>query len=253
MIRDWRSQWFAGTGGLTSPSFPFGFVQLDAIGNFPAYTGSTDATHGDPYSTQWGYAGIRWAQTAGFGYAPNPRLPGVFMAVSLDTPDSGQKRPHDNGYNVHSPFKQPVAARLSRAALVTAYGRTDVQTGPHATSASLQGGIITVSITNVGAQGVHIRDHALAPFFRNASGFEVLRRSDSVWQSVPIQGHTTDTVSLVHTGGAQSVSKVRYLWYSDPCGFRGYNCPVYARATPLANLSGFHDFLPLPPFILDIA
>merc|ERR1719182_580981 len=118
MIRDWRSQWFAGTGGLTSPSFPFGFVQLDAVGNSPAYTGRTDATHGDPYSTEWGYAGVRWAQTAGFGYAPNPRLPGVFMAVSLDTPDGGTKRPHDNGYNVHSPFKQPAAARLSRAALV---------------------------------------------------------------------------------------------------------------------------------------
>ena len=248
MIRDWRSKWHAGTGGLTSPSFPFGFVQLDAVGDDNAYDGKTDASHGDPYSTQWGYAGVRWAQTAGFGYAPNPRLPGVFMAVSVDTPDSGHRRPHDSGYNVHSPFKQPVAARLSRAALASVYGEEKVLTGPHATAAALKGGVITVAIAGVGQEGVSIRNPTISPF--NVSGFEVLRDSDSVWAGVQIIGHTTDTVTLAYSG--PTVSKLRYLWYSNPCGYRSFGCPVYVQVARLSDLSGFHDFLPLAPFILDL-
>merc|ERR1719242_2368256 len=34
----------------------------------------------------------------GYGYAPNPKMPHTFMAVSLDTP---------YGKNVHSPYKAP--------------------------------------------------------------------------------------------------------------------------------------------------
>ena len=248
MIRDWRSKWHAGTEGLTAPSFPFGFVQLDAVGDSAAYNGATDASDGDPYSTQWGYAGVRWAQTAGFGYAPNPRLPGVFMAVSVDTPDKGQRRPHDAGYNVHSPFKQPVAARLSRAALASVYGDQTVLTGPHATSAVLKGGTITVSIAGVGKEGVRIRNPSISPF--NASGFEVLRGSDSVWTSVSIVRHTPNTVTLAYSG--PSISKLRYLWYSNPCGYQSFGCTVYVQAERLSTLSGFHDFLPLAPFILDL-
>ena len=42
---------------------------------------------GDPLSPVFGYAGLRWSQTAGYGYAPNPAMPNTFMAVSYDTPD----------------------------------------------------------------------------------------------------------------------------------------------------------------------
>jgi len=29
----------------------------------------------------------RWAQTANYGYSPNPALPNTFMAVAMDLPD----------------------------------------------------------------------------------------------------------------------------------------------------------------------
>ena len=34
-----------------------------------------------------GFPGLRWAQTANYGYVPNPRLQNVFMAVAMDLPD----------------------------------------------------------------------------------------------------------------------------------------------------------------------
>jgi hypothetical protein len=40
MIADWRAKWAIGTGGATSPQFPFGFVQLNGYGG---------GTRGGPY------------------------------------------------------------------------------------------------------------------------------------------------------------------------------------------------------------
>ena len=34
-----------------------------------------------------GFPGERWAQTANYGYSPNPALPNTFMAVAMDLPD----------------------------------------------------------------------------------------------------------------------------------------------------------------------
>ena len=108
MIADWRAKWFGGTGGQTDPTFPFGFVQLNSIGNGTVYATPDDASGPDQYSNAFGYGGIRWAQTAGYGYSPNPAMPNVFMATVYDTPDVPHANgPHDAGFNVHSPFKQP--------------------------------------------------------------------------------------------------------------------------------------------------
>lgn len=41
-----------------------------------------------PNATQWdAYPDLRWAQTVGHGYSPNPDLPYTFMAVAMDLPD----------------------------------------------------------------------------------------------------------------------------------------------------------------------
>ena len=92
MIRDWRSQWHAGTLGLTDPVFPFGVEQLNGNGAASTYPGNTvispcvpsrgHACPTDPdFATgPWGFAPLRWAQSAGYGYAPNPAMPNVFMA-----------------------------------------------------------------------------------------------------------------------------------------------------------------------------
>jgi len=36
----------------------------------------------------FGFTGTRWAQTADYGYAPNPQMHNTFMAVALDLPDT---------------------------------------------------------------------------------------------------------------------------------------------------------------------
>ena len=82
MIDDWRAQ-FHRANPQTDAEFPFGFVQLNAVG----------APHLEPgggvdpfaYSKDVGYAPQRWAQSAGFGYAPNARQKNTWMAVVLDT------------------------------------------------------------------------------------------------------------------------------------------------------------------------
>jgi len=33
------------------------------------------------------FPGERWAQTANYGYSPNPALPNTCMAVAMDLPD----------------------------------------------------------------------------------------------------------------------------------------------------------------------
>ncbi|XP_071824346.1 sialate O-acetylesterase-like [Apostichopus japonicus] len=72
MINDWRRKWYEGTGGNTEVAFPFGFVQL-CTSNVPCINTN--------------YPLIRRAQTASYGYVPNPMMEKVFMAVSLDLPD----------------------------------------------------------------------------------------------------------------------------------------------------------------------
>jgi sialate O-acetylesterase len=81
LISGWREAWSAGTGGLTDPLFPFGFVQLSIHGGAVCY-GSTACYNMPTWSK--GYAGIRWAQTASTGTVPNAAMPNVFMATAVD-------------------------------------------------------------------------------------------------------------------------------------------------------------------------
>jgi len=164
MIKDWRAKWLEGTGGQTDPRFPFGFVQLNSVGNSTVYNNPTDP--GDPFSPAFGYAGLRWSQTAGYGYVPNKAMPAVFMATSLDTPDRSVPYPingkpgGDPGFNVHSPFKQPVGARLARAGLAQAYGVPMETVGPLASMVTRATGNATslvLTVTDVGAGVLPLR------------------------------------------------------------------------------------------------
>ena len=58
MIADWRAKWVEGSLGTTAHDFPFGFVNL--------------APWINPNNAP---AGIRWAQTAGYGHVPSLSLP----------------------------------------------------------------------------------------------------------------------------------------------------------------------------------
>lgn len=248
MIEDWRAKWYAGTGGETDEAFPFGFVQLNSVSNGTVYNNPVDPSRGDPLSPSFGYGGIRWAQSAGYGYAPNEAMPGVFMAVSVDTPDRPYPVPingrpgGDAGFNVHSPFKQPTAARLARSGLAEAYGITMDTVGPVARSLSRAGQHLVLAISGVAG--------GILPVKPAARGFEILVGDE--WQSVPIVAQTSDTVTIASPSEHAQGNKLRYNWYSNPCGEECFDCAVYVRVKPIGNLSGELDFLPLAPFIMDI-
>jgi hypothetical protein len=98
--------------------------------------------------------------------------------------------PHDPGFNVHSPFKQPAGSRLARSGLAIAYG---VDVGTHAPfmvvakrskgakpgqaeAGDGAGDEVTLAVTNV-TEGSEVRLHAQVGFEAFAGG---------VWHAVSI-------------------------------------------------------------------
>ena len=64
---------------------------------------------------------------------------------------------------------------------------------------------------------------------------------------------TTDTITIKHDVTALSNGiKLRYNWYSNPCGIYCFECAIYIKVKPLGFLTGMKDFLPLAPFIVDL-
>ena len=170
------------------------------------------------------------------------------MAVSLDTPDrpSTEPEPHSAGFNVHSPFKQPTAARLARAGLSVAYG-LDIPggTGPvHGSVKTFPGATVPLELTvkNVGT-GAGVVLHG-------KEGFELLVAGK--WLSVDVVGHTKNGVSIALPLTKEKATKLRYNWYSNPCGIHCFGCAVYVGVEPLGNFSGAEPFLPLAPFVMDL-
>lgn len=248
MIADWREKWLHGTDGQTDATFPFGFVQLNSVGNATTYDNPPAATGNDPFSPIFGYAGLRWSQTAGYGYVPNARMPNVFMATSVDTPDrpfpfTGINGVFDAGFNVHSPFKQPTSSRLARAGLVVAYGVNSsvvdtVGPLPLDVSPVSANGDVVVTLQAIGdAGGIELH---------STQGFETL--VNGRWKSVRISANTRDTVTVGSVD--PSATHLRYNWYSNPCGTGCFGCAVYVKvkALPGPVLSGAQPTLPLPPF-----
>ena len=80
--------------------------------------------------------------------------------------------------------------------------------------------------------------------------------SGGKWLSVAISAHSHDTVTLGDVPA--DASKLRYNWYSNPCGEHCFGCAVYAQVSPLGEepwykaLSGEEPFLPLAPFVMEI-
>lgn len=228
MIDDWRSKWYHGTLGSTDATFPFGFVQLNSNSQGVTYNHPKDngVYHG-------GFPGLRWSQTAGYGYVPNPRMPKTFMAVILDTPNA------DGG--IHSKFKQATGSRLVRAGLPVAYNVKVDTVGPMVEGIDKKEGTIIVRLSHMGA-GVGL-------VIKNTTGFEVLG-GDGFWYNTPISTHTTTSVTI--SSIPINATQLRYLWYNNPCGLSCYECAVYSSVLPLGNQSGELDFVPLAPFILNL-
>jgi len=228
MIDDWRSKWYQGTFKSTDAIFPFGFVQLNSNGQKPAYNHPKDTPTYTP-----GFPGLRWSQTAGYGYVPNPRMRNTFMAVILDTPN--------NHGGIHSQFKQAVGSRLARSGLSVAYKMKLDTMGPMVAGISIKGNNIIVDISHLGT-GVGV-------VIKNTTGFEVLG-GDGYWYNTPITAHSANSVTISKI--PSDATKLRYLWYYSPCGLSCYECAVYSSVLPLGNQSGELDFIPLAPFITSL-
>ncbi|XP_046342771.2 sialate O-acetylesterase-like [Haliotis rufescens] len=218
LIQDWRQKFRAGSEGETDAAFPFGFAQLapnmksDDIGVFP---------------------GIRWSQTAGFGFVPNQKMPQTFMAVAMDLPD------YNSPYKpIHPRYKQDVAHRLVLGARAIGYKEPNVIfRGPFPKTFSLDNDQHTLKITYGQNNPLDVR---------NNHGFEVCCSSQSTtkctdtdeWVAAPITDQDTHSVS-VSVAGCVSKSPVglRYEWRKSPCDLK--QCAIYGKDTDL----------PAPPYI----
>lgn len=160
MVAEWRALWSAAPG-TTEPLAPFGFVSL---------ADGTDESFGVSM------AGLRWAQTANYGVAPNPAMPATFAALAHDAgdpwddyrcadPDAccvdasiplgpdcqgdhrGQWSVNGTGWfmgQIHPRVKGVVGARLGQAAFASAYGGPVIGTGPVFTGCTLAGATLTL-------------------------------------------------------------------------------------------------------------
>ncbi|XP_025099745.1 sialate O-acetylesterase-like [Pomacea canaliculata] len=220
LVKQWRDMFHNGSVGETSLDFPFGYVQLSALN--------------PPNATQWdAYPDLRWAQTVGHGYSPNPDLPYTFMAVAMDLPDFSS--PYGA---VHTRFKQDVSRRLVLGALHVAYGRSDV---------TFQGPFPTLFTNDASQRALIVQyDYGRTPLdIRATNGFQICCASSSDpcdshgprWMEVPITKHGNSDVTLSIAGCSQRVMGLRYAWRDSPCELK--KCAIYAADSGL----------PAPPYM----
>ena len=171
---------------------------------------------------------MRWGQTGGYGYVPNPIMPNTFYSVAYDLGD-----PTSPFGDIHPRYKQQVSARLVNAGLSIAYGEDTYWTGPIANGATNDGNTTIISFTSNGADGLTIVS-------QNYVAFEVAD-ADGNWWSTTIASWSSDTVTLGYNG---PTTAVRYNWQSAPCepAVGIYLCAVYS----------IENNLPAPPFVIDV-
>ncbi|XP_052761294.1 sialate O-acetylesterase-like [Mya arenaria] len=218
MIQDWREKFHQQSGQQTSQLFHFGFVQLAPNANKTIHAGFTD---------------LRWAQTASYGYVPNPTLRNVFMAVAMDLPDF-----HSPYGTIHPRDKYDVAERLALAARVVAYNESNIEyQGPFPSKFTLSGHTMTIEYDQ-GNNPIEVRSDR---------GFEVCCGHSNNFtcgiynfRPAPITQHDQSTVTIdtsVCHGTNHFVTGVRYAWEVSPCDVK--MCAIY----------GEDDDLPAPAFI----
>ena len=251
----WRRAFSEGSG--TDLRFPIGVVSLHGwCGEEEAYCTLDPATRTDRT------AEIRWAQTADWGFLPNPRLPYTFVAMAYDQPDprngthgfwnasSGsinKSVPYPltcvagkevcpmpaglMGGNIHPRNKLLLGDRIARAAKAVAYGDDKVAfTGPVVQACeSSSGGKLTLRF-----DATLLRGEALRVKVRR--GFEVRSHKTGNWSFATISGALgvqAAPVVEVEARGVDDVDGIRYQWLDNPA------CPAaYCDWTkPLVNQS----------------
>ena len=183
---------------------------------------------------------LRWQQTAGYGYVPNPAMPRTFMATAVDLGAfeggcGGDGFP--NSLCIHPGYKQEVGARLVRGAMAVAYNDSAAySTGPIFVTARLGPSTVVVRFSATGAGGIEVR---------TPDGFE-LESDPGCWTAAAVQSVNSAAGEVIlDASGALAAGRVRYLWSQNPCQHPHYavgNCSVYAKA----------EGLPATPFVAAI-
>ena len=173
-------------------------------------------------------------------------LSNTFQAVILDTPVASG--------SIHSPYKQPVGARLARGGLRLAYNmEKEDMVRPSVDSVQLSSGFNGIQIS---VSGLGLHSHLVCGG-NGDLGFEVLgnvswSKTGMGWESTPISGCDDNTIVIKNI--PPNPKAVRYLWYPTPCGMNVGQCPVSANVTKLGDLSGEKEIkMMLPPFIMGLS
>ncbi len=180
MIRDWRMKWKAADA-------PFLYVQLP---------GFMDYTY-LPTESQW--AQFREAQLKSLS------VPNTAMAVAIDLGEWN---------DVHPDRKKEVGERLALAAEKVAYGdKAVVSSGPLYESATINGGKIRLTFSNIGS-GLTTNDHEAPSEFAVAGADKKF-----AWAKAKIEGHKV----VVWNEEIQLPLYVRYAWADNPVNPNLYN------------------------------
>lgn len=233
MIRSWRESWYNATGGVAPKSWPFGFVQLSTHdGSVGSYGAAHFAGYGDNLTAS-GYPGVRWAQTAGYGTAPNAAMPDTFMATAVDIGQAGSP-----AAGPHVQNKQDVGRRLFLAFKKAYLGGDGIfAPGAVANKAVLFPGGVSISFANLSPMGFQSLPTQL--------GFEVSNGNGS-WFNVSNAELSADSrdVLLTLPAGMRHTTLVRYLWATNPClPTPGLECPLHD-----ADMNA----LPALPFVMNV-
>ena len=219
LIDSWRSEF--SSNSFTSPTAPFGFVQLSTI----------------KYDHDSTYPLLRWHQTADYGFVPNPRMEKVFMAVAVDTYDE------ENG--IHPRYKQIIGERLAFTGLNIAYGLEEFpEHGPQVTDISLSDSGLELTYN----QEIVFNNDELSGFYICCQETEYSCYDSHIykWQSVPSSctSMTSPTQVMINqscwTCDQGVAPSLAYLWRETPINTPIWGAPIYG-----ADMFS----LPAPPFI----
>ena len=268
LVRSWRES-FSATRGTTAPDFPFGVVTLAGGASEGAYllspyqhvpkdtwtscqTAGGHSTFCQEVVKDW-TAGIRAAQTGGYGFTPNPALPNVFLGQNFDQgepcncdtnalapggcwatnacwgtgPFSRNLSWNYERSNIHPRVKHIVGERLARALLGMRVGAP--QPTPKLAGCRLAGVTLTLMFdtTLMGAESITLQPPLWAPTFIPLE-FQVAPTNVSstgwVYAASLVVVNAT-AVSATLPPGVGTPTAVRYAWGDYSC------CPGMQEST----------------------
>ena len=239
MIDLWRQ--FFSNNSDTDPNFPFGFVQLSVF-----LDSTENITCGNNKSVSClGAAMVRHGQIGNYSYIPNKIMDKTFFATAIDLGDPSTPYTAPLG-PVHPRYKKPIGDRLADGALNIIYGGNQYWGGPYVEKAifnhtkNIKGyDIVTVVFTNVGEQGLMIKNYV---------GIELYDQGEIGWfnafQKLEINGDFSVDVMVPTNVKYTKITMIRYNFYTAPClPFQGpYNCAIYDKQ---------HE-IPAIPFIINV-